>query len=60
VAGVAAAVLAATTIMTAAPNEAKARPDFAAKTGKPCQTCHTTPPKLNSTGQRYKANGYKF
>ncbi len=32
--------------------------DYAAKTGQPCTTCHTTLPALNATGEAYRASGY--
>jgi hypothetical protein len=42
---------------------AKATPQFAADTGKPCGQCHESPSgagKLTSFGQAFKANGYKL
>jgi hypothetical protein len=39
---------------------AKARTAFATETGKPCGFCHSAMPKLNDTGQKFKANGYKL
>jgi hypothetical protein len=58
--GVTIAIFLATAILTVVPREAKAKPEFAASTGKPCTFCHTTPPKLNATGKRFKANGFKL
>lgn len=59
-AGTAAAIVIAGTVITVAPRPAVAKQEFSQKTGKPCGTCHTTPPKLNDVGKRYKAKGYKF
>jgi len=42
---------------------AKATPQFAADTGKPCGECHESPSgagKLTAFGQAFKANGYKL
>jgi hypothetical protein len=46
--------------LTIAPHKAQANPTFAQQTGKGCPTCHTTPPNLNGTGKKFKANGNKF
>jgi hypothetical protein len=46
--------------LTLASEKVQAKPAFAQATGKGCPTCHTAPPNLNSTGQKFKANGYKF
>ncbi len=35
-----------------------ATPDYAAKTGQPCTTCHSAVPALNATGEAYRADGY--
>ncbi|MCL4371353.1 MAG: ethylbenzene dehydrogenase-related protein [Chloroflexi bacterium] len=37
---------------------AGATTDYAAKTGQPCTTCHSTIPALNATGETFKAGGY--
>ncbi len=47
------AVLLAGAIMFAPP-AAAANPAIAQKTGKPCTTCHTAAPALNSYGKKYK------
>ncbi len=36
----------------------KATQALARKTGRGCSTCHTSPPKLNATGKKYKATGH--
>ena len=43
-------------MLTFAPRESVAKPAYAAATGRPCTACHTTPPKLNACGQKYKTN----
>jgi len=53
VAGLAAALVAGVIIV--APQPVMATPAIAQKTGHPCTTCHTTPPKLNAYGRKYKA-----
>jgi hypothetical protein len=40
------------------PSEAK--PPFAAKEGKPCNYCHTQPPKRNYRGMYYQAHNLTF
>src|SRR5215470_11094864 len=37
-----------------------AMPMFARKLGVPCSTCHTSPPRLNETGYRFRAAGYRM
>ena len=37
-----------------------AMPLFARKLGVPCSTCHTSPPRLNETGYRFRAAGYRM
>ena len=39
---------------------AKATTTFAKETGKSCGFCHGTLPKLNETGEKFKANGHKL
>src|SRR6266545_4055801 len=39
---------------------ANAMPNFARKLGVPCSTCHTTIPRLNETGYKYRAAGFRF
>ena len=43
--------------LMATPQKADANPGIASKTGKACTACHTTPPKLNAAGQKYKQTG---
>jgi hypothetical protein len=40
--------------------EAAALPMFARKLGVSCATCHTTPPRLNETGYRFRAAGFRM
>ena len=35
-------------------------PMFARKLGVPCETCHTTIPRLNQTGYKFRAAGFRF
>src|SRR5262245_43055809 len=35
-------------------------PMFARKYGVPCSTCHTTAPRLNETGYRFRAAGFRM
>ncbi len=56
----AAAILVAGTTMTVAPRKAEANPAFAQQTKLACAKCHTTPPKLNSFGEKFKAKGNKL
>src|SRR5262245_37325051 len=37
-----------------------AMPIFARRLGVPCSTCHTSPPRLNETGYRFRAAGYRM
>lgn len=37
-----------------------AMPNFTRKLGVPCSTCHTTIPRLNQTGYKYRAAGFRF
>ena len=58
IAGIAFAVL-----MIAAPENAHALPQYAAKEGKPCGYCHVNPAgggPRNAKGKQYQANGHKF
>src|SRR5215813_9875791 len=38
----------------------RAMPMFARKYGVPCSTCHTTAPRLNETGYRFRAAGFRM
>ena len=42
------------------PTPAKAMPMFSRKLGVPCETCHTTIPRLNETGYKFRAAGFRF
>jgi hypothetical protein len=49
--------------LVAAPQQAQAKPQYAAKEGKPCGYCHVNPAgggPRNARGKRYQANGHKF
>jgi hypothetical protein len=51
------------TALVAAPQQAQAKPQYAAKEGKPCGYCHVNPAgggPRNARGKRYQANGHKF
>ena len=39
---------------------ASALPMFARRYGVPCSTCHTSPPRLNETGYRFRAAGFRM
>jgi len=59
--GMAAAALVAT--ITLAPQQAAAKPEFAAQTKLPCGQCHVSPGgsgPLKPFGQKFKANGFKL
>jgi hypothetical protein len=61
--GAAATLLIAGAISLAAPQQANAKPEFAAQTGKPCGQCHVNPGgggKLKPFGEKFKANGFKI
>jgi hypothetical protein len=60
-AGMAAAAIVAT--ITLAPQQAVAKPEFAAQTKLPCGQCHVSPGgsgPLKPFGQKFKANGFKL
>jgi hypothetical protein len=42
------------------PQDAGAMPNFARKLGVPCETCHTTIPRLNETGYKFRAAGFRL
>jgi hypothetical protein len=49
--------------LIAAPQQAQAKPEYAAKEGKPCGYCHVNPAgggPRNAKGKQYQANGHKF
>jgi hypothetical protein len=41
-------------------SNAYAMPMFSRKLGVPCETCHTTIPRLNETGYKFRAAGFRF
>jgi hypothetical protein len=43
-----------------AARDANAMPNFARKLGVPCETCHTTIPRLNETGYKFRAAGFRL
>jgi hypothetical protein len=43
-----------------AARDASAMPNFARKLGVPCETCHTTIPRLNETGYKFRAAGFRL
>lgn len=48
------------TIILGSAVDAEAVPSFARRYGTSCQTCHVAFPKLNSFGEAFRANGYRF
>src|SRR5215510_14102118 len=40
--------------------ECEAIPMFARRYNVPCSTCHTSPPRLNETGYRFRAAGFRM
>jgi hypothetical protein len=42
------------------PTNTKAIPAFARKYGLSCGACHTSPPRLNETGYRFRAAGFRW
>ena len=47
-------------LLSIMPEVSNAIPAFARKNAMPCSGCHAAWPMLNSTGRRYKENGYRF
>ncbi len=47
-------------LTTVASQSANAMPLFARKLNVPCATCHTTIPRLNQTGYKFRAAGYRM
>lgn len=43
-----------------APTTADAIPAMSRQTGEPCSTCHDVIPRLNHTGQQFRANGFRL
>lgn len=58
--GVAVIWLSAVALMCCAAVEARAMPNFARRLGVSCATCHTSPPRLNETGFKFRAAGYRM
>ncbi len=54
------AVFAVAATMLIAVPQAMALPMFARKLGFSCAVCHTTPPRLNETGRRFRAAGFRL
>lgn len=46
--------------VVSSPDTARAVPVFARLYGESCLTCHVMVPKLNATGEVFRANGYRF
>ena len=62
-AGALAAGLISAALLVAAPQNAQAKPEYAAKEGKPCGYCHVNPAgggPRTAKGKQYQANGHKF
>jgi hypothetical protein len=51
---------AALAVLTFASPDSCANPRFARETGKPCNFCHSGPPRLNDAGVAFKANGFQL
>jgi hypothetical protein len=47
-------------LLAAFTSSANAMPLFARKYGVPCSTCHTTIPRLNETGYKFRAAGFRL
>ncbi len=41
-------------------SETQAMPQFGRKYGVSCAVCHTSPPRLNETGYKFRAAGFRF
>ena len=52
--------LASIVIFVVGGSTSNAMPNFSRKLGVPCSTCHTTIPRLNETGYKYRAAGFRF
>ncbi|MCX6646182.1 MAG: hypothetical protein NTY09_07485 [bacterium] len=53
-------MLAPLVLVTLLPSKASAIPVFARKYGFECTMCHSTYPRLNDFGQRFRMNGYQL
>jgi len=58
-AGFVAALLVGGSLLLSSP-VARATTAYAKDTGKPCGFCHGALPKLNETGEKFRANGHKL
>ena len=61
--GIIAAILIAAMMLTLAPRQAEAKPEYAQQTGKPCGQCHKNPAgggELKPFGKKFKDNGFKI
>jgi hypothetical protein len=47
-------------VQVVGPKTSVAIPAWSRQTGEPCSTCHDVLPKLNHTGQNFRANGFRF
>ncbi|HEX4945272.1 MAG TPA: hypothetical protein VFZ34_01245 [Blastocatellia bacterium] len=47
-------------IFSSSQKTASAMPMFARKHSVPCSTCHTSPPKLNEAGYKFRVAGFRF
>ncbi len=54
------AVIFALVVLVIGRSDAEAVPAFARKFGVSCAACHTTPPRLNETGYRFRAAGFRW
>jgi len=52
--------IASAALLIAAARPASAMPMFARKLGVPCATCHTTIPRLNEVGFRFREAGFRL
>jgi hypothetical protein len=49
-----------TPVLLWASSRTSAMPNFSRKLGVPCSTCHTTIPKLNQVGYKFRAAGFRM
>lgn len=47
-------------VQVTVPKTTAAIPAMSRQTGEPCSTCHDVIPKLNYTGQHFRANGFRL
>lgn len=53
-------ITAASIMLSTTHEKVSALPQFARKLGVACATCHTSPPRLNETGYKFRAAGYRM